>query len=64
MRMAERLGDDTMDKKESGGEVRPAKVGKNNNSWQERKKHKKDKHVHKKLEPKPNNVPKREKPKA
>ena len=38
MRMAERLGDDAVDKKEPGGEVRPAKVGKDNNSWQERKK--------------------------
>ena len=38
--MAERLGDDTVDKKEPGGEVRPAKVGKDNNSWQERKKRK------------------------
>ena len=49
-----------MDKKEPGGEVRPAKVGKDNNSWQERKKRKKDKHVLKKFEPKPNNAPKRE----
>ena len=38
MRMAERLGDDAVDKKELGGEVKPAKVGKDNNSWQERKK--------------------------
>ena len=50
MRMAERLGDDAVDKKEPGGEVKPAKVGKDNNSWQERKKHKKDKHVHEKFE--------------
>ena len=33
MRMAERLEDDTVDKKESGGEAIPAKVGKDNNSW-------------------------------
>ena len=46
-----------MDNKEPGGEVKPAKVGKDNNSWQERKK---DKHVHKKFEPKPNNAPKGE----
>ena len=58
MRMAERLEDDAVDKKESGGEVRPAKVGKDNNSWQECKKRKKDKHVHEKFEPKPNNAPK------
>ena len=38
--------------------MRPAKVGKDNNSWQERKKRKKDKHVHEKFEPKPTNVPK------
>ena len=53
-----------MDKKEPGGEVRLAKVGKDNNSWQEHKKRKKDKHVHEKFEPKPNNVPKWRKPKA
>ena len=53
MRMAERLEDDAVDKKEPGGEVRPAKVGKDNNSWQERKKRKKDKHVHEKFEPSP-----------
>ena len=53
-----------MDKKEPGGKVRPAKVGKDNNLWQERKKGKKDKHVHEKLEPKPNNVPKGGKPQA
>ena len=47
-----------MDKKEPGDEVKPAKVGKDNNSWQERKKRKKDKHVHEKFEPKPNNAPK------
>ena len=64
MRMAERLEDDAVDKKDFGGEVRPTKVGKDNNSWQERKKRKKDKHVHKKFEPKPNNVPKKGKPKA
>ena len=52
-----------MDKKEPGGEVKPAKVGKDNNSWQERKKRKKDKHVHEKFEPKPNNAPKGGKPK-
>ena len=52
-----------MDKKEPGSEVNPAKVGKDKNSWQERKKLKKDKHVHKKFEPKPNNVPKGRKPK-
>ena len=63
MRMAKRLGDDAVDKKEPGGEVRLAKVGKDNNSWQERKKRKKDKHVHKKFEPKPNNAPKRRKSK-
>ena len=63
MRMAKRLGDDAVDKKEPGGEVKPAKVGKDNNSWQERKKRKKDKHVHEKFEPKPNNAPKRGKPK-
>ena len=64
MRMAKRLGDDAVDKKEPGGEVRLAKVGKDSNSWQERKKHKKDKHVHKKFEPKRNNAQKKEKPKA
>ena len=64
MRMAERLGHDTVDKKEPGSEVRPAKVGKDNNSWQERKKRKKDKHVHKKFESKPNNAPKGGKSKA
>ena len=53
-----------MDKKEPSGEVRLAKVGKDNNLWQECKKRKKDKHVHEKFEPKPNNAPKREKPKA
>ena len=58
MRMAERLGDDAVDKKELDGEVKPAKVGKDNNSWQERKKRKKDKHVYEKFEPKPNNAPK------
>ena len=58
MRMAERLGDDAVDKKEPGGEVKLAKVGKDRNSWQERKKRKKDKHVHEKFEPKPNNAPK------
>ena len=63
MRMSERLGDDAVDKKEPGGEVKPAKVGKDNNSWQERKKRKKDKHVHEKFEPKPNNAPKGGKPK-
>ena len=63
MRMAERLGDDAVDKKEPGGEVKPAKVGKDNNSWQKRKKCKKDKHVHEKFEPKPNNAPKGGKPK-
>ena len=52
-----------MDKKEPGGEVKPAKVGKDNNSWQERKKRKKNKHVHEKFEPKPNNAPKGGKPK-
>ena len=60
MRMAKRLGDDAVDKKESGGEVRPVKVDKDNNSWQERKKRKKDKHVHEKFKPKSNNVPKGE----
>ena len=56
MRMAKRLENDAVDKKEPGGEVRPAKVGKDNNSWQERKKRKKDKHGHEKFEPKPNNA--------
>ena len=64
MQMAKRLGDDVVDKEESGSEVRPTKVGKDNNSWQERKKRKKDKHVHNKFEPKPNNAPKGKKPKA
>ena len=64
MRMAERLGDDVLDKKKPDGEVRPAKVGKDNNSWQKGKKRKKAKHVYKKLEPKPNNAPKGGKPKA
>ena len=64
MRMAERLGDDAVDKKEPGGEVRAAKVGKDNNSWQKCKKRKKDKHVHEKFEPKTNNVPKGRRPKA
>ena len=53
-----------MDKKEPGGEVKPAKVGKDNNSWQARKKYKKNKHVHEKFEPKRNNVPKGGKPKV
>ena len=44
--------------------MRPAKVGKDNNSWQERKKRKKDKHVYEKFEPKSNNTPKGGKPKA
>ena len=35
--MVERLEDDAVDKKEPGDEVRLAKVGKDNNSWQERK---------------------------
>ena len=64
IRMAERLGDEAVDKKEFGGKVRLAKVGKDNNSWQERKKRKKDKHVHEKFEPKPNNAPKGGKSKA
>ena len=38
--------------------------GKDNNSWQDLKKRKKDKHVHKKFEPKPNNTQKRRKSKA
>ena len=53
-----------VDKKEPGSEVRPAKVGKGNNSWQKPKKRKKDKYVQEKFEPKPNNVPKTGKPKA
>ena len=61
--MAERLGDDAVDKKEPGGKVRPTMVGKDN-SWQERNKRKKDKHVHEKFEPKPNNAPKKGNPKA
>ena len=64
MQMAERLGDDAVDKKEPGDKVRPAKVGKDNNSWQEYKKRKKDKHVHEKFEPKFNNAPKGGKPKV
>ena len=56
MRMAERLEDDAVDKKEPGIEVRPAKVGKDNNLWQERKKSQKDEHMHEKLEPKSNNA--------
>ena len=64
IQMAKRLGDDAVDKKEPGGEVRLAKVGKDNNSWQERKKRKKNKHVHEKFEPKSNNAPKGRKPKA
>ena len=64
MRMAERLKDDTVDKKEHGDEVRPAKVGKDNNSWQKRKKRKNNKHVYEKFERKPNNAPKRGKPKV
>ena len=53
-----------MEKKEPGGEARLAKVNKDNNSWQERKKRKNDKYVHKKFELKPNNAPKGRKPKA
>ena len=53
MRMAERLGDDAVDKKEPGGEVRPAKVGKDNNSWQERKKRKKTNMCTRSLSPSP-----------
>ena len=64
IRMAKRLEDDTVDKKEPGGKVKPTKVGKDNNSWQEGKKHKMDKHVHEKFEPKPNNAQKRGKSKA
>ena len=64
MRMAERFENDAVDKKEPGGEVRPTKLGKDNNSWQERKKRKNDKHVYKKFEPKPNIVPKGRKLKA
>ena len=48
IRMAERLEDDAVDK-EPSGKVKPTKVGKDNNSWQERKKRKKDKHVHEKF---------------
>ena len=44
--------------------MRPAKVGKDNNSWHEHKKRKKDKHVHEQFEPKPNNEPKGGKSKA
>ena len=44
--------------------MRLAKADKDNNSWQERKKRKKDKHVHEKFEPKPNNAPKGRKSKA
>ena len=58
-----KVGDDAMDK-ESGDKVRPAKVGKDINSWQEHKERKKDKHVHEKFEPKSNNAPKGRKPKA
>ena len=64
MRMAERLGDDVVDKKEPSKEARPAKVGKDNNSWQERKKRKNDKHVHKKFKPKSNKALKGRKSKA
>ena len=64
MGMAERLEDDAVDKKEPGSEVRPAKVDKDNNLWQQRKKHKNNKHVHEKFEPKPNNSQKGGKPKA
>ena len=39
-------------------------MGKDNNSWQEHKKRKKDKHVHKKFKPNPNNAPKGGKSKA
>ena len=39
-------------------------MGKDNNSWQEHKKRKKDKHVHEKFEPKPNNMQKGRKSKA
>ena len=46
MQMAKRLGHDAVDTKELGDEVKPAKVNKDNNSWQERKKRKNDKHVH------------------
>ena len=51
--MAKRLRDDAVDKKELGGAVRLAKVGKDNNLWQERKKRKNDKHVHESLSPSP-----------
>ena len=54
MRMAKRLKNDAMDKKEPSDEVRPAKVGKDNNLWKEHKKRKKNEHVHEKFEPKPN----------
>ena len=64
VQMAGSVGIDVVDKKESGGEARLAKVGKDSNSWQERKKRKRDKHLHEKLEPKPNNAPKGGKPKA
>ena len=60
MQMAKRLENDAMDKKEPGDEVRPTKVGKDNNSWQKHKKRKNDKHVHEKFEPKSNNAPKGE----
>ena len=53
-----------VDKKEPSGKMRLAKVGKDNNSWQERKKCKNDKYVYKKLEPKPNNASKGGTPKA
>ena len=62
MRMVERLRDDAIDKKDPSGEVRPDKVEKDNNSWQERKKRKKDKHT--RSTHKPNNAPKGRKPKA
>ena len=64
MRMAKRLKDDAVDKKEPSDEVRPAKVGNDNNLWQELKKRKKDKIVHEKFEFKPNNAPKEVKPKT
>ena len=56
MWMVERLGDDAVKKKEPCSKVKPAKVGKDNNSWQKCKKRKIDKHVHKKFKPKPNNA--------
>ena len=56
IRMAERLEDDAVDKKEPGGKVRLAKVGKDNNSWQERKKHKNNKHCTRSLSPSPTRV--------